>query len=103
MDVKKLEDFYYGITIYGRMTYQFFGIIDFSELAASAVNLLIRRKDIYSWEKQEAFRFMLNKFIQDIGQTPNQAEMSIILERMNGITEIDQRLGGIEAAIRMSR
>lgn len=44
MDAKtanRLSDFYFGILAYGRVNYKYFGVIDFANLAASAINVMI--------------------------------------------------------------
>lgn len=99
----QLAEMYCGIIAYGRFSSPWFGVIDFAGLAASAVNLLIKRGDINSWEKRECSKYMVERFNQDIGRTMPQSVINEVVNYMDGVTDIDRNLGGIMAAIEMAR
>ena len=106
MDIRitaKLSEMYYGIVAYGRVSYHWFGVIDFAGLAAAAVNLLIKRGEINSWDKEECSRYMVNMFNNDIGNQMSYNDISVVVDCMNGINDIDNRLAGIIAVIEMAR
>ena len=99
---KRLNEFYYGIVAFGRVSYKWFGVIDFAELAASAINLMVKRCELYSWDRDEAYRFMVNSFNRDIGGQMTMGDISTVITHMKGITTINSNLGGIMAAIEMA-
>lgn len=100
---KRLNEFYYGIVIFGRISYKHFGVIDFAELAASAINLMVKRGELYSWNKDAACRFMVNSFNRDIGGQMTMSDICFVVAHMKEITTINSNLGGIMAAIEMAR
>lgn len=99
----QLSEMYCGIIAYGRVSSPWFGVIDFAGLAASAVNLLIKRGEINAWEKRECSKYMVERFNQDIGRTMPQSAINEVVNYMDGVTDIDRNLGGIMAAIEMAR
>ena len=106
MDTKitaKLSEMYYGIIAYGRVTSPWFGVIDFAGLAAAAVNLLEVRKEICSWEKRECSTYMVRMFNNEIGNQMPQSVINTVVDYMEGIKGVDQRLAGIMAAIELAR
>ncbi len=100
---QKLTEYYYGIVAFGRLTYANFGVIDFAGLAASAINLLIKRGEVYSFNKSEYSRYMVSCFNRDIGGVMRDADINVVVNYMSGVNDIDSRMGGIEYAITMSR
>ena len=99
----KLDELYMGIIAYSKVTYPWFGVIDFAGLAASAVNYLIKKGEAYSWEKDDCSRHMVNRFNGQIGYTMRQADIDAVVDYISGIDTIDNNLAGILAAIEMSR
>lgn len=99
----RLNEFYYGIIAYGRVSYQFFGIIDFAGLAASAINVMVKRGELYSWDKEDAYKFMVNSFNRDIGGQMRSADISQVVDYMRGYTGVDKNLAGIMAVMEMSK
>jgi hypothetical protein len=99
----QLSEMYCGIIAYGRVSSPWFGVIDFAGLAASAVNLLIKRGEISSWEKRECSKYMVERFNQDIGRTMPLSVINEVVNYMDTVTDIDRNLGGIMAAIEMAR
>ena len=100
---ERLNEFYYGIIACGRLSYKNCGVVDFAELAASAINLMEKRGELYSWERDEAYRFMVNSFNRDIGGQMDMNVINTIISHMKSITTIDPNMGGILAAIDMTR
>ena len=100
---ERLNEFYYGIIAFGRLSYTNFGVVDFAELAASAINLMEKRGELYPWDRDDAYRFMVNSFNRDIGGQMDMNVINTIISQMKGITTIDPNLGGILAAIEMTR
>ena len=100
---ERLNEFYYGIIAFGRLSYKNFGVVDFAELAASAINLMEKRGELYPWDRDDAYRFMINSFNRDIGGQMDMNVINTIISHMKGITTIDPNLGGILAAIEMTR
>ena len=88
---KRLNEFYYGIVAFGRVSYKWFGVIDFAELAASAINLMVKRCELYSWDRDEAYRFMVNSFNRDIGGQMTMGDISTVITHMKGITTINSK------------
>ena len=106
MDTKttsRLNELYLGIIAYSKVSCPWFGVIDFAGLAASAINLLIQRGEIGSWEKRECSRYMVDLFNRDLGGSMPQSVVDEVVNYMAGYTDIDQNLAGILAAIEMSR
>ena len=100
---ERLNEFYYGIIAFGRLSYKNFGVVDFAELAASAINLMEKRGELYPWDRDDAYRFMVNNFNRDIGGQMDMNVINTIISHMKGITTIDPKLGGILAAREMTR
>lgn len=106
MDTKttsRLNELYLGIIAYSKVTCPWFGVIDFAGLAASAINLLIQRGEIGSWEKRDCSRHMVDLFNRDIGGSMPRNVVEEVVNYMASYTDIDQNLAGILAAIEMSR
>ena len=99
----RLHEIYYGIIAYGRTTYQWFGIVDFAGLAASAINYLILYGDIMVSDKRKCSKKMVEYFNRDIGSTMTQWVIDSIVDYMMNLTAIDSRIGGILAAVDMAR
>ena len=100
--IERLNEFYYGIIAFGRLSYKNFGVVDFAELAASAINLMEKRGELYPWDRDDAYLFMINNFNRDIGGQMDMNVINTIISHMKGITTIDPNLGGILAAIEMA-
>ena len=62
-----------------------------------------KRGELYSWERDEAYRFMVNSFNRDIGGQMDMNVINTIISHMKSITTIDPNMGGILAAIDMTR
>lgn len=106
MDTKttnRLSDFYYGIIAYGRVSYQFFGVIDFAGLAASAINVMIKRGELYSWDKEDAYKFMVNCFNRDIGGRMSTSDINQVVDYMRSYSGVDKNLAGIMAVMEMAK
>jgi len=106
MDIKttsRLFELYSGIIAYSKVSCPWFGVIDFASLAASAINLMIKRGEIGSWEKRDCSRYMVEQFNREIGGSMPRSVIEEVVNYMDGVSDIDQNLAGILAAIEMSR
>ena len=99
----KLDELYMGIIAYSKVTYPWFGVIDFAGLAVSAVNYIIKQGDASSWEKNDCCMYMVNRFNGQIGYTMGQEVIDTVVDYMAGIDTIDKNLAGIIAVIEMAR
>lgn len=99
----RLNEIYMGIIAYSKVTYPWFGVIDFAGLAVSAVNYLIKIGEAYSWEKSECSRHMVNRFNGEIGFKMRQSDIDAVVDYMMGVGSIDNNLAGILAVIEMAR
>ena len=99
----KLEEFYAGIIAYSRIAYPHFGIMDFAELAASAINYLIKQGTIYQYDKRECSVFMCKLFEKQIGQYIPQEHIDAIVKVMVDQQSINNNIAGIAAAIHYSK
>lgn len=52
---ERLNEFYYGIIAFGRLSYKNFGVVDFAELAASAINLMEKRGELSKIEPRDNY------------------------------------------------
>lgn len=101
--IQRLNEFYYGIIAYGRVSHQFFGVIDFAGLASSAINVMIKRGELYSWDKEDAYKFMINCFNRDLGGRMSMSDINQVIDYMRNYSGIDKNLAGIMAVMDMSK
>ena len=99
----KLDEFYCGIMAFGTQAYTHFGVVDYATLAASAINLLIKRGEISPSEKRDYSNYMLKKFDDAIGGRMNWSDINTIVDYMEGVSDINKNVAGIMAAIEMAR
>ena len=106
MDLKtanRLTEFYWGIIAFGRTSGKYFGVIDFAGLAASAINVMVKRGELCSWDKEDAYKFMANNFNRDIGSRMSYSDINQVVDYMRTYTGVDKNLAGIMAVIEMSK